>query len=236
MRSFSSGTRSTIPYALLAAALPFGGALAQTAPQPVVVPIIQKDLPAIFAPTNPPAYNPQSWLFTSLFVWVCTALLLAAQILVPTESNERRRRWILASVRRDFERLLARRDRRLAPEEAMFRDAARIGLIPPSGASREGGALLEEALSYFDRAAAIRLGRERLDQLAETSPSDVAAEAQEALAAEDTRRLRDLGLALKDPAGAENAITQEISGELVLAASVIDAARHAASPAMETVS
>ena len=30
---------------LLAAALPFGGALAQTAPQPVVVPIMQKDLP-----------------------------------------------------------------------------------------------------------------------------------------------------------------------------------------------
>jgi quercetin dioxygenase-like cupin family protein len=36
-----------IPYALLAAALPLGGALAQTAPQPVVVPIMQKDLPDI---------------------------------------------------------------------------------------------------------------------------------------------------------------------------------------------
>jgi quercetin dioxygenase-like cupin family protein len=34
-----------IPYALLAAALLFGGALAQTAPQPVVVPIMQRDLP-----------------------------------------------------------------------------------------------------------------------------------------------------------------------------------------------
>ena len=34
-----------IPYALLAAALPFGGARAQTAPQPVVVPIMQKDFP-----------------------------------------------------------------------------------------------------------------------------------------------------------------------------------------------
>ena len=30
---------------LLATALPFGGALGQTAPQPVVVPIMQKDLP-----------------------------------------------------------------------------------------------------------------------------------------------------------------------------------------------
>jgi quercetin dioxygenase-like cupin family protein len=34
-----------IRYALLAAALPFGSTLAQTAPQPVVVPIMQKDLP-----------------------------------------------------------------------------------------------------------------------------------------------------------------------------------------------
>jgi quercetin dioxygenase-like cupin family protein len=34
-----------IPYALLAATLQFCGAFAQTAPQPVVVPIMQKDLP-----------------------------------------------------------------------------------------------------------------------------------------------------------------------------------------------
>jgi uncharacterized membrane protein YccC len=191
---------------------------------------------AIFAPTNPPAYNPQAWLFTSLFVWVASALLLAAQILVPIESNERRQGWILASVRYDFKRLLSRRDRRLAPEEAMFRDGARIGQIPPSAAGHWDGGLLEEALSYFDRAAAIRLGRERLTQLAETSLSDVAAEAQEALAAEDTRRLRDLGLALNDAARAGNALAEEISGELTLAAIVIDAARQAAPAAMETVS
>ena len=30
---------------LVVAALPLGGALAQTAPQPVVVPLMQKDLP-----------------------------------------------------------------------------------------------------------------------------------------------------------------------------------------------
>jgi hypothetical protein len=88
---------------------------------------------AIFAPSNPPSYNPQTWLFTSLFVWVSAALLLAAQILVPIESNERRQHWILASTRRDFERLLSRRDWRLAPEEAMFRDAAQIGQIPLTG-------------------------------------------------------------------------------------------------------
>ena len=36
-----------IVFSLLAAALPFGSALAQTAPPPVVVPVLQKDLPDV---------------------------------------------------------------------------------------------------------------------------------------------------------------------------------------------
>ncbi|MBV9289890.1 MAG: FUSC family protein, partial [Hyphomicrobiales bacterium] len=191
---------------------------------------------AIFAPSNPPSYNPQAWLFTSLFVWVATALLLAAQVLVPIESNERRQRWMLASARSDFERALSGRDRDLAPEEAMFRDATRIGQLQASGASGQDSTLLDEALSYFDRAAAIRLGRESVARLVGTSLSHLAVEAMGALAVEDTQRLRDVGLVLKDGASAGSALAQEISGELTLAAIVIDAARHATPPAMETVS
>jgi hypothetical protein len=191
---------------------------------------------AIFAPSNPPSYDAQAFLFTSLFVWVATALLLMAQILVPPESNERRQRWILASVRRDFERLLSLRGGRLAPEEAMFRDAGRIGQIPAGGAGSQDGEVTAEALSLFDRAAAVRLGRQSVAQMAETSLSHLATEAQEALAAEDTRRLRDVGLTLKDAAIAGSVLAEEISGELMLAAAVIDAARRAAPPAMETVS
>jgi uncharacterized membrane protein YccC len=191
---------------------------------------------AIFAPSNPPAYNPQAFLFTSLFVWAATALLLTAQVLVPVESNERRQRWILMSARCDFEHMLSRRDRRLAPEEAMFRDAARIGQIPVGRASDRDSVVLKEALSYFDRAAAILLGRERVARLAETSLSHLAAEAQEALAAEDTQRLHDVGLVLKDAGSDGSALAEEISGELALAAIVINAARHAVPPAVETVS
>ena len=186
--------------------------------------------------SNPPSYDPQAFLFTSLFLCVAVALLLAAQILIPMPSIERLQGWIMASARRDFERELSGRDRHLAPEEAMFRDAARIGQIPVGGTSSRDSGVLAEALSYFDRAAAIRLCGASLARLAETSLSHLAAEAQTALAAQDTQRLRDLNLTLRDMAGAENGLVEEISGELALAAIAIDAATHAAAPVMESVS
>jgi uncharacterized membrane protein YccC len=184
---------------------------------------------AIFAPSNPPAYNPQAYLFTSLFLCVATGLLLMAQIIVPAESNERRQRWLMTSAHRDFEHLLSGRDRRLAPEEAMYRDATRIGQITADNA------VLAKALSHFDCAAAIRLCRVSLIRLAETSLSKLAAEAQNALAAQDMQRLRDVSLALKDVAGAEGLLAQEISGELAIAAVVIDATKHSTEHLEETL-
>jgi len=229
-------------FPLLALALaPFviGAIVAATRPHPMVASLGRLNLIfilVILSPSNPQSYDANSFLFTVLFLCTGIGLLLAAQTLIPPESIDRRQRWIMASVRRDFELALSKHDRRLTPEEAMFRDASRIGQIPASGASHRDSALLEEALSYFDRAAATRLARESVARLAETSLSHLAAEAEEALAVEDTQRLRDMGLNLRDAVGAGSAFAQEISGELVLAAIVIDAARHAAPPAMETVS
>jgi hypothetical protein len=190
----------------------------------------------LLGPSNPQLYNAETFLFTVLFICGATVLLLGAQILVPMESSERRRRWFMASARRDFAHLLSRHDRRLAPEEAIFRDATRIGQIPAGGANPRDSAVLVEALSYFDRAAAIRLCRASLARLADTSLSHLAAEALKALAAQDTQRLRDVGLTLKNVAGAESALAEEISGELAVAAMVIDAAIHTAPSAMEAQS
>ena len=229
-------------FPLLALALaPFviGTMVVATMPHPMVASLGRLNLIfilVILSPSNPQSYNANSFLFVVLFLCTGIGLLLAAETLIPPESNERRQRWIMASVRRDFELVLSKRDRRLAPEEAMFRDATRIGQIPASGASHRDSAVLAQALSYFDRAAAIRLGRDSVARLAETSLSHLAAEAEEALATQDTQRLRDVSLALMHVAGAGSALAEEISGELTLAAIVIDAARHAASPAMEAVS
>ena len=109
----------------------------------------------ILGPSNPQTYNPETYLFIALFLCAATALLLAAQTLVPPLSGERRQRWLMASARRELGQLLSGRDRRLAPEEAMFRDATRIGQI--LGAGPPHRATLEGALSCFDQAAAIRL-------------------------------------------------------------------------------
>ena len=38
---------------------------------------------AILAISNPYSYNPQAFLFTSLFVYLAAAVLLAAQYLIP---------------------------------------------------------------------------------------------------------------------------------------------------------
>ena len=196
-------------FPLLALALaPFviGTMVVATRPHPMVASLGRLNLIfilVILSPSNPQSYNANSFLFVVLFLCTGIGLLLAAQTLIPPESIERRQRWIMASVRRDFELVLSKHDRRLAPEEAMFRDAARIGQITAGGASPQDSAVLAEALSYFDRAAAIRLGRESVARLAETSLSHLAAEAEEALAAEDTQRLRDMGLNLKDASAPE---------------------------------
>jgi hypothetical protein len=131
--------------------------------------------------------------------------------------------------------MLFRWDRRLAPEEAMFRDAARIGQIPAGGAGHPDSAAMAEALSLFDRAGAIRVARASAGRLAATPLSSVAVEAENALATEDAQRLRDLSLALKDAGGAGRALAEESSCALALAAIVIDGATHNAA-ATETAS
>src|SRR5262249_36572863 len=111
-------------------------------------------------PSNPQSYDPYTFLFSVLFLCTGIAVLLAGQLLVPPVSGERRQRWLLASARRELEHALSGRDRRWAPEEAMFRDAVPIAQLTAATApGPHQRAILGEALSYFDQAAAIRLRR-----------------------------------------------------------------------------
>src|SRR5499433_1208954 len=183
----------------------------------------------IFSPSNPQTYNPQAFVFSSLFVCLGIGLLLAAQFLIPPVSQDRRRRWLIASARHELGLVLSRSDRRYAPEEAMFRDAVRIGQIASAGGTDpRHRTAVEEALSYFDQAAAIRLCDAKLTQLAD-DPTDsplasLTAEARTALVVRDAHRIRASARSLREAAPGDESLAIATSAALLLAGAVIEAA------------
>ena len=214
------------------APLVMGAAILVTWPNPLVSALGRLNLIfglAVFAPANPQTYDPQAFLFTSLFVCMAAALLLAAQLLLPPVSDERRLRWLTISARRDLDRLLSRGERRLSAEEAMFRDAVRIGqIVAAGGAAPQHRVVLEQTLSCFDQAAMIRLCDARLARLADAPLAPLAGKARTVLVARDTERVRRAVDRLRDaePVGAGAAA----GGALVLASIVLGAAPERPSP------
>src|SRR5215470_3586979 len=183
----------------------------------------------IFSPSNPQTYNPQAFVFSSLFVCLGTGLLLAAQFLIPPVSQDRRRHWLIASARHELGLVVSPGDRRYAPEEAMFRDAMRVGQIAVAGGTDlQHRTSVEEALSYFDQAAAIRLSDAKLTQLAD-GPTDgplaiLAAEARTALVDRDAQRIHAIARSLREAASGDEYLAIEASAALLLAGAVIEAA------------
>ncbi|MGY3586679.1 putative membrane protein YccC [Bradyrhizobium sp. USDA 4341] len=123
----------------------------------------------LVAPSNPQTYNPQTFLFSVLFLLLATGLLFAAEIFIPPTSNDRRRHWLLASAYRDLKHLPSQRRRDLAPEEAMFRDSGRVAQILAAGGNTpQHRSAMEEAMAIFDQAATLRLCEVELDRLAQS--------------------------------------------------------------------
>src|SRR5215467_9585284 len=108
----------------------------------------------ILAPSNPQTYNPQSFLFTSLFIVAAASLLLAAQTLIPPVSDDVRRMRLLAEARSELQESRHRTGE--ASEEATFRDASRIGQFLSVGGAQDGRSLTE-MLSCFDQSTMVRL-------------------------------------------------------------------------------
>jgi hypothetical protein len=192
----------------------------------------------IFSPSNPQTYNPQAFVFSSLFVCLGIGLLLAAQFLIPPVSHDRRRRWLIASARHELGLVLSRSNRQYAPEEAMFRDAVRVGQIASAdGADLQHRISIEEALSRFDQAAAIRLSDAKLTQLTNDltdSPlASLAVQARTALVDRDAPRIRASVESLREAAAGER-LAIETSAALLLAGAIIEAApAQAANAPME---
>ena len=113
----------------------------------------------MLSPTNPQTYNPQTFLFTTLFLVVAMSLLLAAQTLIPPVSDEKRRKRLLADARSEL--LNHGHPNREAPEEAMFRAASRLEQFLAAGGAQDARALAE-MLSCSDQLAVLRRSDEKL--------------------------------------------------------------------------
>jgi uncharacterized membrane protein YccC len=175
--------------------------------------------PVILAPSNPQTYNPQSFLFTSLFLVAAASLLLAAQTLVPPVSDDERRTRLLAEARSELQEPAHQNGD--APEEATFRDASRIGQFLAVGGAQDSHALAE-MLSCFDQSAMVRLCDAKLIPLADGPLAPLADEARSAIVKRDTPSLRTIAHRLREMAPQRNSIEADAAACLILTSKILD--------------
>jgi uncharacterized membrane protein YccC len=173
----------------------------------------------ILAPSNPQAYNPQSFLFTSLFIVAAAALLLAAQTLIPPVSDDERRMRLLAEARSELQEPVHQHAEAL--EEAMFRDASRIGQFLAGGGAQDSRALAE-MLSCLDQSAILRLCDAKLMQLADGPLAPLADEARAAIVKRDTPSLRAIAHRLREIAPKKGSIEADAAACLILTSKILD--------------
>jgi uncharacterized membrane protein YccC len=174
-------------------------------------------IPVILAPSNPQTYNPQSFLFTSLFLVAAASLLLVAQTLIPPVSDDQRRMRLLAEARSELQEPRHRTGE--ASEEAMFRDASRIAQFLSVGGAQDSRALTE-MLSCFDQSAIVRLCEAMLTSLADGPLATLADEARAAIVNKDTATLRAIACRLRETH--KDSIEADVAACLILTSSIVD--------------
>jgi hypothetical protein len=162
-------------------------------------------LPVLLSPANPEDYNPEAYLFRSFLAIMAVLLLFAVLWTILPTSDDLRRRWYLTSARAELRDLLAGRRSRHRDDDALFRDADRIGqlatLQPADGDERRDD--LHQALNIFGLAAAARRIQTELAQLSGRTDAHLLGDGYAALADCNAPRLREAAAAL-----AKSAATQ----------------------------
>jgi uncharacterized membrane protein YccC len=185
--------------------------------------------PVILSPANPPGYNPETWLFTSLMAIASVFVLFVLLRTVLPTSDALRRHWYLTSARAEMRDLLAGGRSRRPGDEALFRDADRIGQLAALQPARDDERRddLRQALDIFGRATAVRRIRTTLAALSDRTDGRRAADAYSALAACDPLGLRRAAADLASTAArldhGGQAASRAAAVDLVWAAFLIDA-------------
>lgn len=137
---------------------------------------------AVLTPTNPQSYDTEVFLVTSLFACLSATLVFVTQLLLPPLSGERRVRLLLGESRRELNQIDRWRPRRLAPEEAAFRDAVRIEqILTANGPTAIDNRIAGEAMRCFDQAEALRRCCAELDKIKRGPLAEAAQASREAL-------------------------------------------------------
>jgi uncharacterized membrane protein YccC len=178
-------------------------------------------IPVILAPSNPQTYNPQSFLFASLFLVAAASLLLAVQTLIPPVSDEKRRMRLLAEACIELQEPARKNGE--APEEATFRDASRIGQFLALGGAQDGRALAD-MLSCFDQSAMVRLCDAKLMLLIDRPLAPLADEARAAIVERDIPTLRTIALRLRETASQTASVEADAAACLMLISNILDRA------------
>jgi uncharacterized membrane protein YccC len=224
---------------VLAAALLF------TIPNPRLAPIgflVLVFFPVILSPTNPPSYNPESYLFSSFMAIAAVILLFVLVRTVLPTTDALQRRWRLTSARAEMRDLLAGGRSRRLDDEALFRDADRIGqlaaLQPADGDERRDD--LRQALDMFGCAAAVRRARTTFAELSARNGTRLVEGGYLALAACDALGLRRAAADLASTAAQldhdAQAVARAASLDLIWAAFLFDASPFGLDARRSTIS
>ena len=163
-----------------------GLALLMTLANPVVATLARTNLIfmiAVFGPSNPQAYDPQAFLFVSLFACLAAVLYFLVQFAVPGRGRAQQAGQLLLEARRDLRRCIRREPRPLLePEEEEFRNAVRLGqVLDLSTPANPRGNAVAAALHLFDVAASLRSCRSALDRTPADGVTGLVAKAREDL-------------------------------------------------------
>jgi uncharacterized membrane protein YccC len=198
--------------------------------------------PVILSPTNPQSYNPETYLFSSFMAITSVILLFVLLRTVLPTSDALRRRWYLTSALAEMHDLLAGGRSQRLDDEALFRDADRIGqlaaLQPADDDERRDD--LRQALDIFGRAAAARRVRTTLAELSARTGGRLVGDGYSSLAGGDPLGLRRAAADLASTAirldHDGQAVARAASLDLIWAAFLIDASPFGRDPHRSTTS
>jgi len=185
--------------------------------------------PVILSPTNPQDYNPETYLYSSLMAITAVILLFVLLRTVLPTSDALLQRWHLTSAQAEMRDLLTGGQSQRLDDEALFRDADRIGqlaaLQPAANDERRDD--LRQALDIFGCAAAVRRVRTTLGELSARTGVRLVGDAYSALAGCDPPGLRRAAAALASTAAQFDhdgqTVARAASLDLIWAAFLMDA-------------